>query len=59
MPAIQPIPRNAKTTATEEADRLLALHNRSTDARTRNPSWAQAGSRAGSVPGENAGSRVG
>lgn len=58
MPAIQPIPRNAPTTASEEATAVLALHNRSTESRTRSPRWSQAGANAGSIPGANAGSRV-
>lgn len=58
MPAIQPIPRNAPTTSSEEASAVLALHNRSTDSRTRSPRWAQAGANAGPIAGENSGRRV-
>lgn len=58
MPAIQPIPRNAPDSRSIEAAAVLALHNRSTDARVRNPaSWAPA-TRRGGVPGENPGRRV-
>lgn len=58
MPAIQPIPRNAPTTTDTEAAQVLALHNRSTESRTRSPRWSQAGARAGSITGANAGTRV-
>ena len=57
MPAIQPIPRNAPNPASEQASAVLALHNRSTDARTRTPKWSPATQRA-TVTGENAGRRV-
>lgn len=58
MPAIQPIPRNAPTSASVEASKVLALHNRSTEARTRTPRWNAPGTRTGPIPGENSGTRV-
>ena len=58
MPAIQPIPQNSPSTSDTEAARLLADHNRRTDARKKSPAdWAPTTQR-GSVPGENAGTRV-
>lgn len=58
MPAIQPIPRNSPTPTEQEAARLLANHNRSTDGRLRSPArWAPPTQR-GSVTGESAGRRV-
>lgn len=59
MAATQPIPQNAPSSAAKEAAAVLALHNKSTERRTRTPaSWAPA-RQSGSVPGENAGTRVG
>lgn len=58
MPAIQPIPRNSPTPSEEEAQHLLANHNRSTDGRLRTPArWAPATQRS-TAAGQNAGRRV-
>lgn len=58
MPAIQPIPVNTPSPSAQEAQRLLANHNRSTDGRLRTPArWAPATQR-GSTAGENSGRRV-
>jgi hypothetical protein len=56
MPAIQPIPVNKPNTTADEAARVLALHNRSTDGRTRTPRWNPS-VRRGAVAGENSGTK--
>lgn len=58
MPAIQPIPKNTPDPASEEATKVLATHNRATDARTRTPASWNPPTRRGGVPGENSGRRV-
>lgn len=56
MPAIQPIPRNAPGPSSEEATKVLALHNRSTENRSKESGPAV---QRGTVRGEDPGSRVG
>ena len=58
MPAIQPIPRNAPSSADVEAGQILATHNRATLARTRKPEAWNPPTRRATVTGENAGRRV-
>jgi hypothetical protein len=58
MPAIQPIPVNAPSPSAEEAARLLANHNRSTDGRQRTPARWNPPTQRGTASGESAGRRV-
>lgn len=58
MPAIQPIPRNSPTPSEDEAQRLLANHNRSTDGRLRTPSRFAPSVQRSTAAGQNAGRRV-
>lgn len=58
MPATQPIPRNTPDPASQQAADVLALHNKSTDARVRTPArWAPKVQRS-TARGENPGTRV-
>lgn len=56
MPAIQPIPVNRQNTTADEAAKVLALHNRSTNGRTRQPRWMPSVQR-GAVSGESSGTK--
>lgn len=58
MPATQPIPRNAPDPATEQANRVLAVHNSATAGRNRTPARWDPHVRRATQTGENAGRRV-